>query len=110
MSFSQIRNVHSFDYDWYNVSDQADLKSQLGDAGYIVFGVVLFVWELLTTPEDTTVMTILPGTLPLRDFREGLLRAYPERARAFAAPVTQWNVTWDIRADISDPLLKPENT
>ncbi|XP_038951364.1 integral membrane protein GPR137B isoform X1 [Rattus norvegicus] len=28
---------------------QADLKSQLGDAGYIVFGVVLFVWELLPT-------------------------------------------------------------
>ncbi|EDL83165.1 G protein-coupled receptor 137B (predicted), isoform CRA_b [Rattus norvegicus] len=49
LSFSQIKNVHSFDYDWYNVSDQADLKSQLGDAGYIVFGVVLFVWELLPT-------------------------------------------------------------
>lgn len=25
----------------------------------------------LTTPEDMTVMMILPGTLPLRDFREG---------------------------------------
>lgn len=25
----------------------------------------------LTTLEDTTVMMILPGTLPLRDFREG---------------------------------------
>nr|XP_048316865.1 integral membrane protein GPR137B isoform X2 [Myodes glareolus] len=49
LSFSQIKNVHSFDYDWYNVSDQADLKSQLGDAGYVVFGVVLFVWELLPT-------------------------------------------------------------
>lgn len=22
LSFSQIKNVHSFDYDWYNVSDQ----------------------------------------------------------------------------------------
>ncbi|OWK07734.1 GPR137B, partial [Cervus elaphus hippelaphus] len=49
LSFSQSKNVHSFDYDWYNVSDQADLKNQLGDAGYIVFGVVLFVWELLPT-------------------------------------------------------------
>ncbi|KAL6043151.1 hypothetical protein STEG23_019332 [Scotinomys teguina] len=49
LSFSRIKNVHSFDYDWYNVSDQADLKSQLGDAGYVVFGVVLFVWELLPT-------------------------------------------------------------
>lgn len=28
---------------------QADLKNQLGDAGYVVFGVVLFVWELLPT-------------------------------------------------------------
>uniref|UniRef100_A0A3Q2LGQ3 G protein-coupled receptor 137B n=1 Tax=Equus caballus TaxID=9796 RepID=A0A3Q2LGQ3_HORSE len=49
LSFSQSNNVHSFDYDWYNVSDQADLKNQLGDAGYVVFGVVLFVWELLPT-------------------------------------------------------------
>lgn len=28
---------------------QADLQSTLGDAGYIVFGVILFVWELLPT-------------------------------------------------------------
>lgn len=28
---------------------QADLRSSLGDAGYIVFGVILFVWELLPT-------------------------------------------------------------
>ena len=28
---------------------QADLRSTLGDAGYVVFGVVLFVWELLPT-------------------------------------------------------------
>ncbi|CAB1344810.1 unnamed protein product [Coregonus sp. 'balchen'] len=27
----------------------ADLRSTLGDAGYIVFGVILFVWELLPT-------------------------------------------------------------
>ncbi|XP_042307637.1 integral membrane protein GPR137B [Sceloporus undulatus] len=49
LSFSQSKAVNSFDYDWYNVSDQADLKCQLGDAGYVVFGVVLFVWELLPT-------------------------------------------------------------
>ncbi|XP_053460778.1 integral membrane protein GPR137B isoform X3 [Nycticebus coucang] len=49
LSFSQSKSVHSFDYDWYNVSDQADLKNQLGDAGYVLFGVVLFVWELLPT-------------------------------------------------------------
>ncbi|KAM3863301.1 G protein-coupled receptor 137Ba [Diretmus argenteus] len=43
------KRINSFDYDWYNVSDQADLRSTLGDAGYVVFGVVLFVWELLPT-------------------------------------------------------------
>uniref|UniRef100_A0A4W5JNX5 Uncharacterized protein n=1 Tax=Hucho hucho TaxID=62062 RepID=A0A4W5JNX5_9TELE len=31
------------------VISQADLRSTLGDAGYIVFGVILFVWELLPT-------------------------------------------------------------
>ncbi|XP_032071605.1 integral membrane protein GPR137B [Thamnophis elegans] len=49
LSFSQNKAMNSFDYDWYNVSDQADLKCQLGDAGYIVFGIILFVWELLPT-------------------------------------------------------------
>ncbi|XP_056291504.1 G protein-coupled receptor 137Ba [Pseudoliparis swirei] len=43
------KSINSFDYDWYNVSDQADLRATLGDAGYIVFGVILFVWELLPT-------------------------------------------------------------
>ena len=28
---------------------QADLQMTLGDTGYIVFGVILFVWELLPT-------------------------------------------------------------
>lgn len=31
------------------ILQQADLKCQLGDAGYVVFGVILFVWELLPT-------------------------------------------------------------
>ncbi|XP_038643246.1 integral membrane protein GPR137-like [Scyliorhinus canicula] len=39
----------SFDYGWYNVSDQADLMSNLGDKGYLVFGFILFFWELLPT-------------------------------------------------------------
>ncbi|XP_054654449.1 G protein-coupled receptor 137Ba isoform X2 [Dunckerocampus dactyliophorus] len=49
------KSINSFDYDWYNVSDQvcvffqADLQSTLGDTGYVVFGVVLFVWELFPT-------------------------------------------------------------
>ncbi|XP_048844105.1 G protein-coupled receptor 137Ba-like [Brienomyrus brachyistius] len=49
LALTNIKTINSFDYDWYNVSDQADLQSSLGDAGYIVFGVVLFVWELLPT-------------------------------------------------------------
>ncbi|XP_061601483.1 G protein-coupled receptor 137Ba [Cololabis saira] len=43
------RRINNFDFDWYNVSDQADLQSTLGDTGYVVFGVILFVWELLPT-------------------------------------------------------------
>lgn len=46
---SQSHRVESFDYDWYNISDQADLRSELGDRGYLAFGVILFVWELLPT-------------------------------------------------------------
>uniref|UniRef100_A0A671SHG9 G protein-coupled receptor 137Bb n=1 Tax=Sinocyclocheilus anshuiensis TaxID=1608454 RepID=A0A671SHG9_9TELE len=49
LALAKIKSINSFDYDWYNVSDQADLKSTLGDAGYVVFGVILFVWELLPT-------------------------------------------------------------
>ncbi|XP_073682143.1 G protein-coupled receptor 137Ba-like isoform X1 [Garra rufa] len=49
LALTNIESINSFDYDWYNVSDQADLRSSLGDAGYVVFGVILFVWELLPT-------------------------------------------------------------
>ncbi|KAM9850096.1 integral membrane protein GPR137 [Aulostomus maculatus] len=42
-------HVESFDFDWYNVSDQADLHNNLGDRGYLAFGAILFVWELLPT-------------------------------------------------------------
>ncbi|XP_051514264.1 integral membrane protein GPR137-like [Myxocyprinus asiaticus] len=46
---SQNHKVEAFDYDWYNISDQADLRSELGERGYIIFGAVLFIWELLPT-------------------------------------------------------------
>ncbi|XP_034399357.1 integral membrane protein GPR137 [Cyclopterus lumpus] len=46
---SQSQRVESFDFDWYNVSDQADLQSELGDRGYLAFGAILFIWELLPT-------------------------------------------------------------
>ncbi|XP_054453038.1 integral membrane protein GPR137 [Anoplopoma fimbria] len=46
---SQSQRVESFNFDWYNVSDQADLHSELGDRGYMAFGAILFIWELLPT-------------------------------------------------------------
>ncbi|KAG7464964.1 hypothetical protein MATL_G00171260 [Megalops atlanticus] len=49
LMLSQNHRVESFDYDWYNISDQADLRSELGDRGYLAFGAILFVWELLPT-------------------------------------------------------------
>ncbi|KAM9795525.1 integral membrane protein GPR137 [Neosynchiropus ocellatus] len=42
-------HVEAFDFNWYNVSDQADLHSDLGDCGFLVFGAILFIWELLPT-------------------------------------------------------------
>uniref|UniRef100_A0A4W3IIY6 G protein-coupled receptor 137Bb n=1 Tax=Callorhinchus milii TaxID=7868 RepID=A0A4W3IIY6_CALMI len=49
ISLTSYNHINTFDYDWYNVSDQADLQTQLGDKGYLVFGVILFIWELLPT-------------------------------------------------------------
>ncbi|XP_069026576.1 integral membrane protein GPR137 [Embiotoca jacksoni] len=49
LALSQNHRVESFNFDWYNVSDQADLQSELGDKGYLAFGAILFVWELLPT-------------------------------------------------------------
>lgn len=46
---SQSHRIESFDFDWYNISDQADLQKELGDRGYLVFGAILFIWELLPT-------------------------------------------------------------
>ncbi|VFV40996.1 integral membrane protein [Lynx pardinus] len=43
------RRLDAFDYDWNNVSDQADLVNDLGNKGYLVFGLILCVWELLPT-------------------------------------------------------------
>nr|XP_003215899.2 PREDICTED: integral membrane protein GPR137B [Anolis carolinensis] len=76
LSLSQRKTVNSFDYDWYNVSDQADLKCQLGDAGYIVFGIILFVWELLPTSlvvfffrvRNPTKDLTIPGIVPSHAF------------------------------------------
>ncbi|TDG96135.1 hypothetical protein EPR50_G00236660 [Perca flavescens] len=37
-----------FSYGWYSVSDQADVQEISGEA-YVVFGIILFFWELLPT-------------------------------------------------------------
>lgn len=38
----------SFNYGWYNVSDQADVE-KVSDQAYVAFGIILFLWELLPT-------------------------------------------------------------
>nr|CAB3250684.1 integral membrane protein GPR137B-like [Phallusia mammillata] len=50
LAISPLRcsKLSSFNFNWYNVSDQADLVN-LNGSSYIVFGVVLFIWELLPT-------------------------------------------------------------
>ncbi|XP_067400140.1 integral membrane protein GPR137 isoform X2 [Emydura macquarii macquarii] len=75
LALSSHTRLDSFDYDWYNVSDQADLITDLGDQGYLVFGLILFVWELLPTallvgffrvhrpPQDMSANHILNGQL-----------------------------------------------
>ncbi|RVE75302.1 hypothetical protein OJAV_G00015600 [Oryzias javanicus] len=37
-----------FNYGWYSISDQAEVQDVSGEA-YIIFGVILFFWELLPT-------------------------------------------------------------
>ncbi|XP_065409040.1 integral membrane protein GPR137 isoform X1 [Chrysemys picta bellii] len=75
LALSSHTRLDSFDYDWYNVSDQADLITDLGDQGYLVFGLILFVWELLPTallvgffrvhrpPQDLSANHIINGQL-----------------------------------------------
>ncbi|XP_011367037.1 integral membrane protein GPR137 isoform X4 [Pteropus alecto] len=63
--------LDAFDYDWYNVSDQADLVNDLGNKGYLVFGLILFVWELLPT-------TLLVGFFRVHRPPQDLVRASGE--------------------------------
>uniref|UniRef100_A0A452IEL7 Uncharacterized protein n=1 Tax=Gopherus agassizii TaxID=38772 RepID=A0A452IEL7_9SAUR len=75
LALSSHTRLDSFDYDWYNVSDQADLITDLGDQGYLIFGLILFVWELLPTallvgffrvhrpPQDLSANHIINGQL-----------------------------------------------
>ncbi|XP_034501479.1 integral membrane protein GPR137 isoform X1 [Ailuropoda melanoleuca] len=67
--------LDAFDYDWYNVSDQADLVNDLGNKGYLVFGLILFVWELLPT-------TLLVGFFRVHRPPQDLVRASGDGAPA----------------------------
>ncbi|XP_026213163.1 integral membrane protein GPR137 [Anabas testudineus] len=60
---SQNHPVESFNYDWYNVSDQADLRNELGEKGYLVFGAILFIWELLPTTLLIVIFRVRRPTL-----------------------------------------------
>lgn len=46
VSLSLQDNPSPFNYGWYSVSDQSDVQE--GEA-YIIFGIILFFWELLPT-------------------------------------------------------------
>ncbi|CAL8268209.1 unnamed protein product [Boreogadus saida] len=46
---SRNHRAEAYDLDWYNISDQADLRSELGDRGYLAFCTILLIWELLPT-------------------------------------------------------------
>ncbi|KAF3857384.1 hypothetical protein F7725_009243, partial [Dissostichus mawsoni] len=48
VSLSPQDRPNPFNYGWFSVSDQADVQEISGEA-YIVFGIILFFWELLPT-------------------------------------------------------------
>ncbi|XP_033836181.1 integral membrane protein GPR137C [Periophthalmus magnuspinnatus] len=48
VSLSPQDKPNPFNYGWYSVSDQADVQQVSGEA-YIIFGIILFLWELLPT-------------------------------------------------------------
>ncbi|KAJ3609853.1 hypothetical protein NHX12_021947 [Muraenolepis orangiensis] len=100
--------INSFDYDWYNVSDQADLRSTLGDAGYVVFGVVLFVWELLPT---SLVVYFFRVRRPAQDRSGPGLpgRVFSSRAYFFDNP-RRYDSDDDLAWSIIPPSIQPSLT
>ncbi|KAJ3588287.1 hypothetical protein NHX12_011880 [Muraenolepis orangiensis] len=75
---SQNHTLEAFDFDWYNVSDQADLRSELGDRGYLAFCAILFIWELLPT---TLLIIIFRVRRPAQEAAVGMAinhRALPQ--------------------------------
>ncbi|XP_067840238.1 G protein-coupled receptor 137Ba-like [Heptranchias perlo] len=81
IALTSYNHINTFDYDWYNVSDQADLHTQLGDQGYLIFGVILFIWELLPT---TLVVLFFRVRRPVQSLRgNGLSSSHGFTPRAF---------------------------
>lgn len=66
---SRNHRVEAFDFDWYNISDQADLRSALGDRGYLAFCAILFIWELLPT---TLLILIFRVRRPAQEAASGM--------------------------------------
>lgn len=77
---TKFKNINPFNYDWYNVSDQADLRLTLGDAGYVVFGVILFVWELLPT---SLVVFFFRVRKPTQDRNTSVIPGHMFSSRAY---------------------------
>lgn len=77
---AKFKNINPFNYDWYNVSDQADLRLTLGDAGYVVFGVILFVWELLPT---SLVVFFFRVRKPTQDRNTSVIPGHMFSSRAY---------------------------
>ncbi|XP_034032047.1 integral membrane protein GPR137C isoform X2 [Thalassophryne amazonica] len=48
VALSPQDKLSPFNYVWYSVSDQADVQG-INNKSYIVFGIILFFWELLPT-------------------------------------------------------------
>ncbi|XP_036402880.1 G protein-coupled receptor 137Ba [Megalops cyprinoides] len=111
LALANIKTINSFDYDWYNVSDQADVRSTLGDAGYVVFGVILFVWELLPT---SLVVFFFRVRRPAQDRSISGVpgRVFSSRAYFFDNPRrydSDDDLTWNIISQNAQPSLTPDD-
>ncbi|KAL4641353.1 integral membrane protein GPR137B-like [Arapaima gigas] len=110
LALTNVKPLSSFDYDWYNVSDQADLRAALGDEGYIAFGVILFVWELLPT---SLVVFFFRVRRPMQDKSGPGLpgHGFSSRAYFFDNPRrydSDDDLAWNIFSQNAQPSLTPD--
>ncbi|XP_053712691.1 integral membrane protein GPR137C isoform X1 [Synchiropus splendidus] len=69
-----------FNYGWYSVSDQADVQELTGET-YIVFGIILFFWELLPT---TLVVVFFRVQRPNQNLAPGgMINSHSFTSRAY---------------------------